>query len=131
MNIEYVIGFVFGLGIMFGVMAFVAYPYLIRIRQHCELEDDKWLKTENRLRKIETAADWWVHHNGCMYDNSSYPLTVIPINRDKTYSFSSAWELLQANREAIVNNMYQAHLRALQDFDQQKQEQTKKKRKRK
>lgn len=131
MNIELVLGLVVGAGIVFGVMAFAAYPYLIRIRQHCELEEDKWSKTENCLRKIEAAADWWVHHNGCMYDYTSFPLAVTPIKKDKPESLSSVWAEIYANRETIVHHLYKAHLRALQDFEQQKQEQSKNKRKKK
>ena len=131
MNIEFILGLVVGAGVVFAVMAFVTYPYLIRIRQLCEGAQDKWTKTDNRLQKIEAAADWWVHHNDCMYDYSSFSLAVTPIKKDKPESLSSVWAKIQANRETIVYQLYQAHLRALQDFEQQKQEQSKDKRKRK
>lgn len=131
MTIEFAIGLAVGAFIVLCVMAGIILHDLKLIRQHCELAHDKWSRTENRCKKIEAAADWWVHHNDCMYDYSSYSPAVMPIKKDKPESLSSVWAKIQANRETIVYHLYQAHLRALQDFEQQKQEQSKNKRKRK
>ncbi len=131
MTIEFAIGLAVGAFVVICIMAGVILHELKLIREHCEHANSKWSNTENRCRKIEAAADWWVHHNGCMYDYTSFPLAVMPIKKDKSDSLSSAWAEIKANRETIVYHIYQAHLRALQDFDQQKQEQTKTKRKKK
>lgn len=131
MTIEFAIGLAVGAFGVFCIMAGIVLHDLKLIHQHCELAQDKWSRTENCLRKIEATADWWVHHNGCMYDYTSFPIAVTPIKKDKADNLSSVWANIRANRETIVYHLYQAHLRALQDFEQQKQEQTKNKRKKK
>ena len=131
MTIEFAIGIAIGAFVAWCVWTGIIFHEVKLIRKHCELAHDKWSRTENRCRKIEAAADWWVHHNGCMYDYTSFPLAVTPIKTGKTDSLSSVWANIKANRETIVYHLYQAHLRALQDFDQQKQEQSKNKRKKK
>ena len=131
MAINFAIDFAIGAFIVLCVFAGMILHDIKLIRKHCEMAHDKWARTENRCKKIEAAADWWVHHNGCMYDYTSFPLAVTPIKKDKPESLSSVWAKIQANRETIVYHLYQAHLRALQDFEQQKQEQSKDKRKRK
>lgn len=131
MTIEFAIGFAVGAFIVLSVMAGIILHDLKLIRQHCELVDEKLSKNENRCKKIEAAADWWVHHNDCMYDYSSYSPAVMPIEKDKPESLSSLWAKIYANRETIVYHLYQAHLRALQDFEQQKQVEAKNKRKKK
>lgn len=131
MTIEFVVGFGVGAFIVFCIMGGIILHELKLIRKHCEMAHDKWSRTENRCQKIEAAADWWIHHNDCMYDYSSYSLAVIPVKTDKVDSLSKVWADIKANRETIVYHLYQAHLRALQDFEQQKQEQTKNKRKKK
>jgi hypothetical protein len=131
MTIEFAIGFGVVAFIVFCIMAAIILHELKLIRQHCEMAHDKWSRTENRCQKIEAAADWWVHHNGCMYDFTSFPLAVTPIKSGNADTLSSVWKEIKANRETIAYHLYQAHLRALQDFEQQKQEQTKNKRKKK
>ena len=131
MTLEFAIGLAVGAFIVFCVMAGIILHDLKLIRQHCEMAHDKWARTETRCEKIEAAADWLVHSNGCMYDFTSFPLAVTPIKTGNSDTLSSAWKEIKANRETIVYHLYQAHLRALQDFEQQKQEQTKNKRKKK
>lgn len=129
MSTEFVIGLAVGAFVVFCVMAGIILHDLKLIREHCEKAHERWANTEARCRKIEAAADWWVHANHCMYDYTSFPLAVIPINKDKPDTLSSVWANIKANRETIVYHLYQAHLRALQDFEQQKQKSTKARRK--
>lgn len=131
MTIEFVVGFGVGAFIVFCIMAGIILHELKLIQEHCEMAHDKWSRTENRCQKIEAAADWWVHHNGCMYDFASFPLAVTPIKSGNADILSNVWKEIKANRETIAYHLYQAHLRALQDFEQQKQEQIKNKKKKK
>ena len=131
MTIEFAIGLAVVAFIVLCVMAGIILRSIKSIHELMLSVLEKMSMNENRCKKIEAAADWWVHHNDCMYDYSSYSLAVMPIKKDKSESLSSVWAKIQANRETIVYHLYQAHLRALQDFDQQKQEQTKNNRKKK
>lgn len=88
---------------------------------------DKWAQTEARTKKIEKAVDWFLERRGFKleYSNITWDWVVVPIHKDN--ELDECWKQIYRHREEIAYAIYEAHKRALEDHDKDKNKKGKKK----
>jgi hypothetical protein len=85
---------------------------------------DKWAQTEALCRKLEAVAMWYVDRKNMAIENTGSWVTpwIVVAKQDpnEIAKLSDAWAAMYAHREELAQAIYDANLKAMRAFAEEK-----------